>query len=60
MAEIKDKEDKIIINYCRPKSRKQRTFNLVFPYLNDNEIALTLVVEQRSSGNWKPVRQLLT
>ena len=59
MGEVKIKNDKIIVNYCRSKSKKQRTFDLVLPYINDTEIVFTLVAEQRSSGSWKPVKAVI-
>ncbi|EGD51888.1 hypothetical protein TheetDRAFT_1280 [Thermoanaerobacter ethanolicus JW 200] len=59
MRKIVNRKDKIIINYSQSKGGKQRSFNLVFPYINDTEIDVVLVAEESDSGEWNPLKAFI-
>jgi hypothetical protein len=59
MRKMVNRKDKIIINYSQSKGGKQRSFNLVFPYINDTEIDVVLVVEESDSEEWNPLKAII-
>ncbi|SMB96135.1 SEC-C motif-containing protein [Thermanaeromonas toyohensis ToBE] len=56
MPRIRNKADKVIVDYCRPSGGERRSFALCLTHLNGYEAAFTLVAERRPSGAWKPLR----